>query len=246
MIDIHCHILPGIDDGAKDMVEALALINLAVEDGVTRIVVTPHLHFGRFNNYLPVIESSFLALQEEVNKAKVQVELAYAAEVRLDSEILSLLASKELPVYGRYNNQQYMLLEFPHSHIPAGSELLVKHLLKQNITPVIAHPERNRDLLKSPDKIKPFVRLGCWFQVTASSITGHFGEDCKTLALSYIEQGFIQIVASDAHNLKRRPPVLSEARSKVTALFREEKAQQLFYDNPYNITASLFKSLANN
>jgi len=241
MIDIHCHILPGIDDGAKDMTEALALINLAVEDGVKRIVVTPHLHFGRFNNYLSVIESSFSALQEAVDKENIQVELAYAAEVRLDSEILSLLSSQQLPLYGRYNNQQFMLLEFPHSHIPAGSDVLVKHLLKQNITPVIAHPERNRDLLKSPDKIKAFVRLGCWFQATASSITGHFGEECQALALSYIEQGFINIVASDAHNLKRRPPILSEARSKVTVLFGEEKAQQLFYDNANNITASMFE-----
>jgi len=120
--------------------------------------------------------------------------------------------------------------------------VLVKHLLKQNITPVIAHPERNRDLLKSPHKIKAFVRLGCWFQATAGAITGRFGEECQSLALSYIEQGFIHIVASDAHNLKRRPPILSEARSKVTELFGEEKAQQLFYDNAYNITASLFES----
>jgi protein-tyrosine phosphatase len=241
MIDIHCHILPGIDDGAKDMDEALALINLAVEDGVTQIVVTPHLHFGRFYNYLSVIQSSFIDLQQAVDEAKIQIELAYAAEVRLDSEILSLLANQQLPLYGRYNNQEFMLLEFPHSHIPAGSDILVKHLLKKNITPVIAHPERNRDLLKSPDKIKPFVRLGCWFQVTASSITGHFGEECQALALSYIEQGFIHIVASDAHNLKRRPPVLSEARSKITAIFGEDKVKQLFYDNPYNITTSLFE-----
>ena len=241
MIDIHCHILPCIDDGAKDMDEALALINLAVEDGVTRIVVTPHLHFGRFNNYLSVIQSSFLALEQAVDEAKIQIELAYAAEVRLDSEMLSLLSRQQLPMYGCHNNQQFMLLEFPHSHIPAGSDILVKHLLKQNITPVIAHPERNRDLLKSSDKIKTFVRLGCWFQVTASSITGHFGEECQALSLSYINQGFIHIVASDAHNLKRRPPVLSEARSKVTGIFGEEKAQQLFYDNPYNITASLFE-----
>ena len=242
MIDIHCHILPGIDDGAKDMDEALALINLAVADGVTRIVVTPHLHFGRFENYLPVIQASFLALQQAVGEAGIVIELAYAAEVRLDSEILSLLSRQQLPLYGSYNNQQFMLLEFPHSHIPAGSDILVKHLLKQNITPVIAHPERNRDLLKSPDKIKPFVRLGCWFQVTASSITGHFGEECQTLALSYIEQDLIHIIASDAHNLKRRPPVLSEARSKISAMFGEAKAQQLFYDNAYNITASLFES----
>ena len=240
MIDIHCHILPGIDDGAKDMDEALTLINLAVEDGITHIVVTPHLHIGRFNNYLSVIESSFLALQQAVIKEKIQVKLAYAAEVRLDSEILSLLSSQQLPLYGRYNNQQFMLLEFPHSHIPAGSDVLVKHLLKQNITPVIAHPERNRDLLKSPGNIKTLVQLGCWFQVTASSITGHFGDECQALALSYIEQDYIQIIASDAHNIKRRPPLLREARNKITELFGEERSQQLFYDNPYNITASLF------
>ena len=241
MIDIHCHILPGIDDGAKDIDEALALINLAVNDGVTRMVVTPHLHIGRFNNYLPDIESSFLVLQQAVVKNNIQIELAYAAEVRLDSEILSLLSQQQLPLYGRYNNQQFMLLEFPHSHIPAGSDILVKHLLKKNIIPVIAHPERNRDLLASPDKIEMFSRLGCWFQVTASSITGGFGEECKLLALSYIKQGYINVIASDAHNLKRRPPLLSEARGIVANLFGENTAQQLFYDNPYNITASLFE-----
>ena len=241
MIDIHCHILPGIDDGAKDTAEALSLIKLAIEDGVSRIVLTPHLHFGRFDNTLPVIKQSFAALEAEVKRADIDIALAYAAEVRLDSEMLDLLAKDELPLYGCYKGQQFMLLEFPHSHIPAGTDMLVKYLKKQNITPVIAHPERNRDLLETPHKIKQFIRLGCWFQVTASSITGHFGEACQALALTYIEQGFIQIVASDAHSVKRRPPLLSQARSKVTALFGEEKAQQLFYDNPYNITASLFE-----
>ncbi len=242
MIDIHSHMLPGIDDGAKDMTEALALVKLAIEDGVTRLVLTPHLHFGRFDNTLSVIKTAFAELVAEVKKAELDITMAYAAEVRLDSEMLALLAIKQLPLYGSYNGQQFMLLEFPHSHIPAGSDMLVKYLKKQNITPVIAHPERNRDLLESPHKIKQFARLGCWFQVTASSISGHFGEECQQLALDYIEQDLIQIVASDAHNLKRRPPMLSDARNRVVELFGEEKAQQLFYDNPYNITASLFES----
>ena len=241
MIDIHCHFLPGIDDGAKNMDEALALIELAVIDGVTRIVLTPHLHLGRFENTLPVIQAAFDALSAKVKKSNLCVDLAYAAEVRLDSEILTLLASNQLPMYGVYQGQQYMLLEFPHSHIPAGSEMLVKYLKNKNITPVIAHPERNRDLIAAPHKIKPFIRLGCWFQATASSITGHFGEASQTLALQYIEQNFIQVVASDAHNLKRRPPILSQARNTVIKLFGEDKAQQLFYDNPLNITASLFE-----
>ncbi|MBU2870043.1 CpsB/CapC family capsule biosynthesis tyrosine phosphatase [Colwellia sp. E2M01] len=242
MIDIHCHLLPSIDDGAKDMAESLALIRLAVDEGISRIVLTPHLHFGRFNNTLPIIKSAFEVLIAEVKSANINVELAYAAEVRLDSEILTLLANKNLPLYGRYDGQHFMLLEFPHSHIPTGSEALVKYLKKQNITPVIAHPERNRDLLSKPHKIKEFVNLGCWFQVTAGSITGNFGDECQTLALQYIEQGLIQVVASDAHNLKRRPPLLNDARNKVVTLFGEDKAQALFHDNPYNITASLFKS----
>lgn len=240
MIDTHCHLLPGIDDGAKTMDESLTLVKLAVEDGISHIVLTPHLHFGRFDNTLPVIQENFAVLQEAVKQAGINVKLAYAAEVRIDSDMLALVASKKLPLYGEYQSQHYMLLELPHSHIPAGSDMLVKYLKKYNITPVIAHPERNRDLLKDPHKIMPFVRLGCWFQLTASSITGHFGEECKALALQYLEQDLIHIVASDAHNLKRRPPLLSQARQEVVALFGEDRAQQLFYDNPYNITSSLF------
>ena len=240
MIDIHCHILPGIDDGAKDMAESLALIRLAIEDGVKRMVVTPHLHFGRFDNTLAVIKSSFAALQHAVKDEQLAIELAYAAEVRLDSDIIPFVQRNELPLYGTFQGQQYMLLEFPHSHIPAGSEMLVKFLKKNNITPVIAHPERNRDLLKAPHKIKAFVRLGCWFQVTGSSLTGDFGEDCQQLALNYIEQGFIHIVASDAHNVKRRPPQLTNARLKVVEHFGEDVAHTLFNENPFNITESLF------
>lgn len=243
MIDIHCHLLPGIDDGASDMAESIALINMAINDGIKRIVITPHLHFGRFDNTLPVIQKVFNELLAEVSKENLDVELAFAAEVRLDSEMLMLLANKNLPLYGEVDGQQYMLLEFPHSHIPVGADKLVSYLKKRNITPVIAHPERNRDLLKSPDKINQFVRMGCWFQVTASSITGGFGESCQQLAFEYIEKGIIQIVASDAHNLKRRPPLLSEAKGIVADKFGIETAQALFIENPTSITQSLFEQV---
>ena len=243
MIDIHAHVLPGIDDGAKDMAESLALLQLAVDDGITRMVVTPHLHLGRFENREPVIKTAFAELKRAAKDSNIDIELAYAAEVRLDSEILTLIATHELPLYGEYDDQRYMLLELPHSHIPAGSDMLVKYLKKMNITPVIAHPERNRDLLKSPDKIAPFVRLGCWFQLTASSIDGGFGPDCQALALHYLKQDIIQVVASDTHSVKRRPPKLSSARATVAQQFGEQRAVRLFVDNPYNITASLFAGL---
>lgn len=240
MIDIHAHVLPGIDDGAKDMDEALALLRLAVDDGVTRMVVTPHLHLGRFDNFKKDISNALVKLKQCASEQNINISLAGAAEVRLDSEIITLHAKNELPLYGEYQGQQFMLLELPHSHIPAGCDMLVKYLKRANITPVIAHPERNRDLLKDPKKINPLVRLGCWFQLTASSIEGKFGEECQELALRYLEQDIIQVVASDTHSVKRRPPQLSQARSIVADKFGDARAQALFVDNPHNITATLF------
>jgi len=240
MIDIHAHVLPGIDDGAKDMDEAIALLHLAAQDGVTRMVVTPHLHLGRFNNFNVNISQAVEELKCCAKLACIDIELAYAAEVRIDSDIISLHANNELPLYGEHEGEQFMLLELPHSHIPAGCDVLVKYLRGVNITPVIAHPERNRDLLRDPNKINPLLRLGCWFQLTASSIDGQFGAECQALALHYLERDIIQIVASDTHSVKRRPPILSQARALVAKQFGDARAQALFVDNPYNITATLF------
>jgi protein-tyrosine phosphatase len=243
LIDIHSHLLFGIDDGAKNMAEALSLLRLAANDGIERLVLTPHLHFGRFNNTQESIYDQFLVLRQAASDEAITIQLAVAAEVRFDSAILSLLVSKQLPMYGKFEGQRYFLLELPHSHIPMGCIELITYLKKQNITPVIAHPERNRDLLAAPEKIYQLARLGCWFQLTAGAITGHFGENCQNLSLLYLEQGFAHVVASDAHNIKRRPPNLSEARVKVVNLLGEAKAQELFWTNPFNITETMFKNI---
>jgi len=240
MIDIHCHLMPGIDDGARNITDSLSLFRLAANDGIRRMVLTPHLHLGRFDNTRASIHSEFLKLKQSVDEAGIKLELAVAAEVRFDSEILDLLESNQLPLYGHFEGQQFMLLELPHSHIPSGTQALVKYLTKKNITPVIAHPERNRDLLKTPEKINSLVRLGCWFQLTAGSIVGQFGERCQKLSVQYLEAGLVKVVATDAHNIKHRPPILSTARERVVELLGEQHAEALFWQNPYNITASLF------
>lgn len=241
MIDIHSHLIPGIDDGAKNMDDALSLLRLAVDDGIERAILTPHMHFARFNNTQKTINDKFLLLKQAARDENIAIELAVSAEVRFDSEILNLLMSNQLPMYGEFEGQRYMLLELPHSHIPVGCVELIKYLKKHNVTPVIAHPERNRDLLAAPEKIYQFASLGCWFQITASSITGCFGEDCQRLALQYIERGFAHVVASDAHSIKRRPPNLTEARAQVVQLSGEAKAEQLFMTNPFNITNTMFE-----
>ena len=240
MIDIHCHILPGIDDGARDMAASLEMLRIAESEGISRMVLTPHIQFGRFDNTLDDIQARLTVLQQEAANAGIGIELRAAAEVHLDADILPLIEQDLLPLYGQFEGQRYLLLELPHHAVPAGTDMLVKFLRSQNITPVIAHPERNRELQQNPVMLKTLVRLGCWFQITAGSITGQFGRDAKDLAEHCLAEGYCHVVATDAHNVQYRPPVLKAARERVVELLGEDQAQTLFYTNPFNITASLF------
>ena len=242
MIDIHCHILPGIDDGARDMAESIELLRIAQSDGIKRIVLTPHIHMSRFENTKTDIFTALTTLKQQAAEQSIAVELAAAAEVRIDALMLPMIEKNLLPFLGKYQGQKFLLLELPHSHIPAGSDKLVKWLKMKNITPVIAHPERNRELLKNPDKVKTFQRLGCWFQLTSSSLTGGFGESCKLLSEKYLNEGLFNIVATDAHNTHKRPPILSKAFAQVQLLCGDSTAEALFISNPYNITKSLFET----
>lgn len=240
MIDIHCHLLPGIDDGAKDYEDAINLLKCAVDDGIKRIVFTPHLHLGRYENYYSSIKTCFEDYQAQIQKLGLDVEIAFASEVRFDSGILKLFSQGELPCYGEYQGHRYLLLEMPHNHIPDGIISLIKFLESKKIIPVIAHPERNREIMKSPEKINDLIRSGCWFQITGGSIIGDFGSKCQDLAYYFLDLGIVNIVASDGHNLKHRPPVLSQARATVASEYGESVAQELFWDNPVKITQTLF------
>ncbi len=240
MIDIHCHLIPYIDDGARDLEESLSLLRMAADDGIKRMVLTPHFHVGRYDNTRASIESAFLKLKQAVREEAIELELAVAAEVRLDSELLMLLKKDLVPLFGTFEGKQYMLLELPHSNIPPGTLEFTRYLVQQNIIPVIAHPERNRELISTPERIGTLANSGCWFQITAGSIIGLFGERCQGVAEYFINKGFANIVASDAHNTKHRPPILSTARARVVELAGEAKAQKLFWQSPYDITASLF------
>ncbi len=240
MIDIHSHIIPGIDDGARDEADALSLLRLAEENGTTRMVLTPHIHLGRFNNNQAIINDGLSKLKIAAENAKIKVDLAAAAEVRIDAEIMFWIEQDKLPFLGEYDGQKFLLLELPHSHVPSGCGNLIKWLTQRDIATVIAHPERNRDILRAPEKIIEFQRLGCLFQLTASSLTGGFRENSQLLSEKLLKDGVIDIVASDGHNIKRRPPLLKDAYQKVCKLLSEKEAQRLFYQTPYNITQSLF------
>lgn len=240
MYDIHCHLIPGIDDGARDKEEALSLLRIAEKEGITHIVFTPHMHLGRFDNFKNDIFDSFIEFKLLAAKENIAIDLAFAAEVRIDADILHLCKLGKIPFFKGENNQQVILLELPHSQFPPGAEKLISWMVAQGITPLIAHPERNRDIQKSPDLALKLKRLGCLLQVTAGSVLGQFGDKSQNLAFSLLEQKLADVVASDAHNLKRRPPKLKYAYQYIADNYSVEYANDLFINNPKSITKNLF------
>lgn len=235
MIDLHSHILPGIDDGAASLDESLQLARMAVADGITHMTLTPHIHPGRFDNNRASITPVFEQFQQALQTAGIPLSVAMAGEVRLSAEVLSLVAQQQLPFLGRWQGKDVMLLELPHSHIPPGSDKLVGWLQSRNILPMIAHPERNKDILRDLNCINPFVELGCLFQVTAMSLAGRFGSAPEQRAQELLANGWITVLATDAHNIEHRPPILSEGYAAAQAAVGLEAARALVYDNPNRI-----------
>ncbi|MCF7499089.1 CpsB/CapC family capsule biosynthesis tyrosine phosphatase [Pseudoalteromonas sp. L1] len=240
MFDIHSHILPSIDDGARDLEESLALLKLAEDDGITHMVATPHIHIGRFNNSSSHIYESLANLRLHAKNEGIRVKLAAAAEVRLDIELMTLIMTNQLPFIGRIANKNVLLLELPHSHMPQGYDKFIQWLDKHNIRVIIPHPERNRDIQSNLYYIEHLKQLGCEFQLTASSIQGEWGENAKAISLQMLKDGLVSYIASDTHSVKRRPPVLSQAKETVSQLIGAEQANSLFITNPRRLTECLF------
>jgi len=242
MIDLHCHILPGIDDGAQNLTDSIDLVKLAIADGITHAVCTPHIQLGRFDNNVQIISDTFDLLVEQIQSEQLNIELAFAAEVRICPEIILLSKQKKLPFIGKWHNTDVLLLELPHSHIPSGTDQLIKWLQKNEITPMIAHPERNRDIMADYHKFNMLYELDCLFQVTAASLCGHFGDVSQTIAVKMLKEDKVTILATDAHNVKRRPPNLQAGRDAAAEVIGEKKADLLVYDIPKLISKSKFIS----
>ena len=238
MIDIHCHMLPGIDDGAGDMHEALAMARAAYENGIRFSIVTPHIHPGRYENSVQTISRSLAKFKIALSKARIPLKLGMAAEVRLSPEILPMLKRDQIPFLGTLDGYRIMLLEFPHSHIPPGADRLVEKLLVMKVRPIIAHPERNKDVIRKYSKIEPFIEMGCFLQLTASAVAGRFGEMPHKRALQLLESDAFMMLATDAHNLKARYPALREGYEAAVQQLGQEEARKLVVDNPMAVVLS--------
>jgi protein-tyrosine phosphatase len=240
MIDLHCHLLPGIDDGPETLEESLELCRIAVSDGITRAIVTPHIHPGRWSNTRESIERDCASLRAELDQREIPLRLGFAAEVRLTDEVMGQVEREEIPFYGEVDGYRIMLLEFPHGHVIPGSEQLVAWLMRRNVRPMIAHPERNRQVMRDPGLLQPFLDAGCWLQITGGSVLGQFGERAQYISRQLLLDDQVAVVASDGHNRKARQPVLRHAFIRIAADYGQERAARLMQDNPVAIAGGQF------
>ncbi|MDX9944191.1 MAG: CpsB/CapC family capsule biosynthesis tyrosine phosphatase [Azonexus sp.] len=235
MIDLHTHFLPGVDDGAQTLADALSLAKAAVADGIHTAVLTPHVHPGRYDNELKSLSVRFAAFRDALRDAAIPLDIRLGAEVRLSVESLELLLDERIPFIGRVDGYKVMLLEFPHQSIPVGSERFVDKLLALGVRPLIAHPERNKTVMLDPMRLTPFLDAGCWLQLTAGSVAGHFGKAAQETASFILQHNWAQVIATDAHNLEHRPPVLKAGYLAAAAIVGEAQAKAMVLDFPARI-----------
>jgi protein-tyrosine phosphatase len=232
MIDLHSHILPGVDDGAKDMEMALEMARIAVADGIHTMACTPHIYPGMYMNDAAGITLARARLQAELNERGIALKLVVGADVHLVPGLLDGLRAGLIPTL---HGSRYLLLEPSHTTPPPRFEDLVFNLVAAGYTPIITHPER---LTWIENHYPVFVRLiqqGAWMQLTAGAFTGVFGPRAKYWADRFVVDGHAHILATDAHSAGRRRPQLTPALEVVRRLVGADAANQLVVNRPQAI-----------
>ncbi|WP_223701269.1 tyrosine-protein phosphatase [Sutcliffiella deserti] len=223
MIDIHCHILPSVDDGAKHMTESIEMARAAVQQGITTIVATPHHNDGKYLNIKTEVLEKVNELNARLKKEAIDLTILPGQECRITGELLDQYEKGEVLTLN--NTGKYLFLELPSNQVPMYTEKLVYDMQMKGLVPIIVHPERNSELIESPEKLYQLVKKGACTQVTAASVAGKFGKKIKKFSLDLIESNLVHFIASDAHNIKNRTFVMKEAYE----IIRKEFGQDVTY-----------------
>lgn len=234
MIDLHTHLIPNVDDGAESFEETLRLANAAVQEGIQHTVLTPH-----HNRYWVINEKEDVLqltkkVAEEIKKAGIPLTVSPSQEIRMNEEFIDhLFADRYLPLD---QTGRYYLVEFSWSEIPSFAYTYLEQMIDAGITPVIAHPERQRPFIDNPDYLREFIEMGCISQVTATSIIGGYSEEIRKTAHEMMKENLIHTIASDAHNVTERPfniqqsfKVIDQVHGRDYRNYLVNNAQQIFH-----------------
>lgn len=226
MVDIHCHILPGLDDGPDALEMSLEMAEAAIADGITHVVATPHAN-DSFPFEPELIRKRCEELRERVGD---RLHLLTGCDFHMSFENLQTVQSD--PARFTINQKNYLLVEFADFAIPASMDTALKEMRMKGIWPIITHPERNPILVQNRARVNAWVQEGCLVQVTAGSLLGRFGQRAQKAAEAWLEEGAIHFVASDAHNVTSRPLQLRPAYDAVAKRKGDAVARALFRENP--------------
>ncbi|WP_010648193.1 tyrosine-protein phosphatase [Oceanobacillus massiliensis] len=234
MIDIHSHILPGVDDGAKNEEDSLAMAREAVSQGITTIFATPHNKNGKYENEKDAILKNVKILSELFEKENIPLSVISGQETRINGEMIEDIKDGKLL---SLNSTKYLFVEFPSAHVPRYSSQMLFDIQVAGYTPIIVHPERNQELIEHPSRLYDFVKKGALTQITAASLVGKFGKNIQKFTNQLVEANLTHFIASDAHNTTTRGFCMDEAFREVKNAYGSDyfylfmENSQLLVDN---------------
>lgn len=232
--DIHCHILPGLDDGARSWDEACAMAKMAVANGIRTIIATPHQGGTFSHNSAEVICRRIEEFQSLLAQHSISLEVLPGADVRLSNELMRDIVRGRATTLA--NHRKHLLLDLPHErYVPM--EPLIEDLARAGMATILSHPERNQGLLKKRDLLERLVDRGCLMQVTSGSLLGTFGPKCQDLAVWMLSRGLVHFVATDAHGMHSRRPLLQRVYERLAELVGRDEAEVLCCRNPALVAA---------
>ena len=225
MVDLHCHILPLVDDGPASVEQTLRLAEQAANEGITRIIATPHLFHPQFETTDVDVRLTVAELNVLLKQRNISVTIYPGHEVRMTGELIEEVnTGVALPLA----NSRYILVEFPSTGIPSYARQVFAELISDGYVPVIAHPEKNKAIIQNPTLLFDLISNGAISQVTCASLIGKYGKDVQRFAVALLENGLAHLVASDAHHLEKRPFYWSECRK-----FLAQELEAWLYDEIY-------------
>ena len=229
MIDLHAHILPGVDDGAETLEESIQMCWISHQDGVGTIVATPHILPGIYKNDRSSILSKLHELQSAV-RLDSEFRILAGADVHFSSDLVQRFENQEIVTIN--DNGRALMVEFDYQSIPYHAEEVLFQLITRGIVPIITHPERNLEIARAPKRYFEMIQMGCLGQVTAMSLTGDFGSEVRRAAEKLLSKRLIHVIASDAHSVNGRRPILSAGVKAAEKMVGKEEAIKMVTDYP--------------
>jgi protein-tyrosine phosphatase len=225
IVDIHCHLLPNIDDGPSTWEESLKMARIAYQDGIRVAVTTPHWIQGtRWEPDPVLIKNKVEELNQKLRANEIPLTVLSGMEIGISENLPELLSAGRILTLGE---SSYILIEIPFISLPYGIKEIVFSLKSMGVSPILAHPERNKEIQKSPNRVLELVSAGAFTQVTAGSICGYFGESARRCAFELAKLGVLHAVASDAHNSDVRPPILTNGLRILEEVMGSEEVKIL-------------------